>query len=215
MSPGPAACGVQTVNTVQTVKLADVPPLPWRNGGGSTQQLLAGPDAHAWQWRISVARITQHGPFSAYPGVERWFVVLAGTGVALNTGDRLVQVTPPSPPLQFDGAGAPGCTLLEGPTLDLNRMVRHDAGKGGLHSAAPGVPWACEAPHRALFCATPGHLQLDDEPALRAPAMSLLHSAQAGGQVWRWFADTPAASAAWWLHFAPQAVAGPHTMNPP
>jgi len=195
--------GDTAVHTVQTVRLADVPPQPWRNGGGSTQELLAGPDASAWQWRISVARITQDGPFSAYPGVQRWFVVLAGAGVALHLGQQLLHMTPASPPLPFDGADAPGCTLLDGPTLDLNLMLRQDAGTGALCTAAPGAPWQCSAPHRALFCTTPGHLQVDDEAAVRAPAMSLLHSTQARGQTWRWFADGPEATHAWWLHFDP------------
>jgi environmental stress-induced protein Ves len=191
---------------VHTVCLADVPAQPWRNGGGSTQALLAWPNADAWQWRVSVATITQDGPFSAYPGVARWFVVLAGAGVALQVGPQRVHMSPGDVALQFDGAAAPGCTLLGGATLDLNLMVRQDAGQGGLQAATPGVPWHGAAPHRALFCLAPGHLQVDDGPALRAPAMSLLHSSQASGQAWCWFGDdTPAR--AWWLHFEPLALA--------
>jgi environmental stress-induced protein Ves len=197
-----------------TVCLADVPAQAWRNGGGSTQELLAGPDATAWQWRISVATITQDGPFSAYPGVQRWFVVLAGAGVALQVAQRLVHVTPASPPLKFDGAAAPACTLLGGPTLDLNLMLRQDAGSGGMQVAEPGLPWHCEAPHRALFCSGPGHLQVNDAPAQRAPAMSLMHSAQAPGQAWRWFADD-AAAPAWWLHFEPHPRGTPPVDSKP
>lgn len=189
---------------VHTVCLADVPAQPWRNGGGSTQELLAWPDGTGWQWRISVATIAQDGPFSAFPGVQRWFVVLAGAGVALQLAHRLVRVTPASPPLRFDGAGAPGCTLLGGPTLDLNLMLRQDAGMGSMQVAAAGLPWLCAAPHRALFCSGRGQLQAGDEPAVRAPAMSLLHSAQASGQAWRWLADDTSAPA-WWLHFEPNS----------
>ncbi len=209
MTPGDTAA-----NRVRTVSLADTPPQPWRNGGGSTQELLAGPDACAWQWRISVARITQDGPFSAYPGVQRWFVVLAGAGVALHTAQRLVHVTADSPPLLFDGADAPGCTLLDGATLDLNLMLRPSAGSGGLHRAMAGAPWLSSAPHRALFCTGAGHLQVDDEPAVRAPAMSLLHSTQGSGQAWRWFAGSPEATA-WWLHFHPHAPPAQPTHTPP
>lgn len=195
------------VDTVLTVHLADVPPQPWRNGGGSTQPLLTWPSAEAWQWRVSVATITQDGPFSAYPLVQRWFVVLAGAGVALRLGERLVHVTPESPPLQFDGVDAPGCTLLQGSTLDLNLMLRPDAGQGGLCAAVPGTPWVCAAPQRALFCAGPGHLQVEGQAAVQAPAMSLLHSGHASGQTWRWFADDAGSARAWWLHFTPLAPA--------
>jgi environmental stress-induced protein Ves len=36
----------------------------------------------AWRVRISRADIDRDGPFSAYPGVERWFAVLPATGRA-------------------------------------------------------------------------------------------------------------------------------------
>lgn len=189
-----------------TVRLDSVPPQPWRNGGGSTQELLAWPSAAAWQWRISVARIAQDGPFSAFPGVQRWFVVLAGAGVALQLDEGWLQVTPESPPLQFDGAAARGCSLLAGATLDLNLMLRQDAGQGGLCAAVPGQPWISAAPHRALFCTGPGQLVVDAEAALHAPAMGLVHSTCASGQSWHWQADDASVTRAWWLHFDPQGA---------
>jgi hypothetical protein len=90
--------------------------------------------------------------------VQRWFAVLAGAGVALQLDEGWVLVTPESPPLQFDGAAAPGCSLLAGATLDLNLMLRQDAGQGGLCAAVPGQPWNSAAPHRVLFCTGPGQL---------------------------------------------------------
>jgi environmental stress-induced protein Ves len=154
-----------------------------------------------------VARIAQDGPFSAFPGVQRWFVVLSGAGVALQFGERPVHVTLSSPPLQFDGAAAPGCTLLDGATLDLNLMLRQDAGQGGLCAAVKGQPWVSTAPHRALFCTGPGQLLVDDEAAVHAPAMSLMHSNDARGQTWRWVADDAGNARAWWLHFEPDDTA--------
>jgi environmental stress-induced protein Ves len=63
------------------------PAQTWRNGGGSTRELLAWPEAGAWQLRISVAEITRDGPFSAFAGVQRWFAVLRGDGVRLRLGE--------------------------------------------------------------------------------------------------------------------------------
>ena len=65
------------------VRLIDVPGQAWRNGAGVTRELLARPSAADWRVRVSVADIDRDGPFSAYPGVERWFTVLKGTGVDL------------------------------------------------------------------------------------------------------------------------------------
>ena len=50
----------------------------WRNGGGRTRELLAWPDAADWKVRVSVADVESDGPFSAFPGVQRWFAVLEG-----------------------------------------------------------------------------------------------------------------------------------------
>jgi uncharacterized protein len=55
------------------VRTADVPAQPWRNGGGVTRTLLARPRGDAWQVRVSVADVAVNGPFSRFPGVERWF----------------------------------------------------------------------------------------------------------------------------------------------
>ena len=103
-------------------------PAPWKNGGGVTRELLRLPAASGddWTLRISVADIDADGPFSPFPGITRWFAVLEGAGVRLDFADRALNVSRGDSPLRFDGAEAPGCTLLDGPTRDLNVMVRSD-----------------------------------------------------------------------------------------
>jgi hypothetical protein len=105
---------------------ADAVPQPWRNGGGVTRELLCLPagSGHDWTLRISVADIEADGPFSAFPGITRWFAAVAGAGVRLGFRDAEIDVLPGDAPLCFDGAEAPGCTLLAGATRDLNVMVR-------------------------------------------------------------------------------------------
>ena len=101
-------------------------PVPWKNGGGVTRELLRLPadDTDDWTLRISVADIAADGPFSPFPGVTRWFAVLEGAGVRLAFPERTLNVQRGDAPLCFDGADGPGCTLLDGATRDLNVMVR-------------------------------------------------------------------------------------------
>jgi len=103
-------------------------PVPWKNGGGVTRELLRLPagSGDAWTLRISVADIAADGPFSPFPGITRWFAVLTGAGVRLGFPERTLNVRRGDSPLRFDGADAPACTLLDGPTRDLNVMVRSD-----------------------------------------------------------------------------------------
>ena len=113
----------------QHTALAEAAPLPWKNGGGTTRELLAWPPGVAdWHWRISVAQVEADGPFSVFEGVQRWFAVLDGAGVELALGQggavQIHSLTPQSEAFCFDGALPVNCSLLVGPTQDLNLMVR-------------------------------------------------------------------------------------------
>ncbi|MCA0212483.1 MAG: HutD family protein [Proteobacteria bacterium] len=106
------------------ISLADVQPQPWKNGGGTTRELLAWPSAALWQVRLSVAEVAADGPFSRFEGVRRAFAVLSGAGVRLVIDGQAHALTPASEPLAFDGAAGTQCTLLGGVTQDFNLMVR-------------------------------------------------------------------------------------------
>ena len=105
-------------------------PQAWRNGGGRTRELLAWPTPADWQVRISVADVEAPGPFSRFEGVERWFAVLEGDGVALRVGGGAQRLGTDSPAFRFSGDVPVDCDLLGGATRDLNLMV--DPGKGRL-----------------------------------------------------------------------------------
>ena len=121
--------------TWHVVNLIDVVPTPWKNGGGTTRELIAWPNSEHWVWRMSVAEVAQSGPFSRFDGVQRWFAVLGGVGVALTHERQRHLLTVNSAPLCFDGGRLTGCELLAGPTLDFNLMVR-TAGDGVESTAA-------------------------------------------------------------------------------
>jgi uncharacterized protein len=108
----------------QHVHLGDVPPSPWRNGGGVTRELLAWPDSQDWLWRLSVAEVARAGPFSRFVGVQRWFAVLGEGGVRLSLGGQTHVLTRRNAPLCFDGDVPIDCDLLDSATQDFNLMVR-------------------------------------------------------------------------------------------
>jgi environmental stress-induced protein Ves len=89
--------------TPRLIVLAATPPQPWRNGGGVTRELLAWPAGGQWQVRVSVAEIETDGPFSPFPGIERWFAVLEGGGVLLTIAGAEHRCRAGDPPLSFSG----------------------------------------------------------------------------------------------------------------
>jgi environmental stress-induced protein Ves len=106
------------------IHVLQCPTQPWKNGGGTTRELLTWPSKENWQLRISVADITQDGAFSAFAGITRSFAVIEGAGVNLKLRDGWRSVTKNSDPLQFAGNEAPDCKLIDGATRDLNVMWR-------------------------------------------------------------------------------------------
>jgi len=106
------------------VSLASTAAAPWRNGGGTTRELLAWPHGGEWSARISVADVAASGPFSSYPGVARWFAVLSGEGVRLRVDGREHVLGRDSQPFSFDGESATHCELRAGTTEDFNLMLR-------------------------------------------------------------------------------------------
>jgi environmental stress-induced protein Ves len=152
-APG-SGCLNDLKSTLHTARLQDAIRQPWRNGGGVTHELLAwAPERAAgahpagnaqhtnWVVRVSVADITQDGPFSAFPGIDRCFTVLQGAGVVLTLRGADLHLTPDSEPLAFDGADAPGCRLISGATRDLNLMVRQSTGRAWIQRAVAGQAW--------------------------------------------------------------------------
>ncbi len=159
--------------TWNIIQLAQVPPSPWRNGGGVTRELAAWPSAQDWVWRISVAEVQDNGPFSCFAGVQRCFAVLQGAGVRLRFASQQLDLTQASEPLSFDGADAVDCDLLDGATQDFNLMVRRDRGSASLQrvSGAKHFVLAAEKTVAVYANQTPVQLQAADE-ALLLPAHS-------------------------------------------
>lgn len=189
--------------TVRCIAASQVTAQVWRNGGGHTRELLAWPSAEAWSLRISLADIDADGPFSVFPGTVRWFTVVEGAGVMLSFGSSEHRVVRASAPLRFDGAQAPGCRLIDGPTRDLNLMVR--GGEGTMLAVASGAAWNDAFAMRGLYAAAPGRWTAGDESRdLEAGTLLWSEAAAAAPSPWHFAPRTPATTAsAWWLGFTP------------
>jgi hypothetical protein len=139
------------------VVASTVDPRPWRNGAGQTRELLVWPeDVTSWQMRISLASITRSGPFSPYPGVQRWLAVIEGNGVVLRMAGKEYRLDAASAPLHFGGDVPADCELLDGPTSDLNLMITD--GHGQMLPAVAGHTWECALQQCGLFTRTHGTL---------------------------------------------------------
>ena len=106
---------------------ATLPATPWKNGGGSTIEIVCQPpgaDMDNFDWRASIATISQAGPFSTFPGVDRTILLLDGAGVHLRGGGIDHRLDTPGVPFAFSGDVALGCELLGGASTDFNVMAR-------------------------------------------------------------------------------------------
>lgn len=112
---------------MRVIRHADCRPMPWKNGGGVTTEIMAWPPSaglDAFDWRISMAQVAAGGPFSVFPGIDRTLTVLEGTmRLAIEgVGERLL--SPQSQPCVFPGDVVTSAELVGGPVLDFNVMTR-------------------------------------------------------------------------------------------
>ena len=106
--------------------------MPWKNGGGETTEIFVSPPTGNFDWRVSIATVNGDGPFSAFVGYERHIMTLSGQGMVLDvTGCGKFDMEPLKP-FSFSGDAAVYGSLLHGPVLDFNLMVRRDFGRGIL-----------------------------------------------------------------------------------
>jgi len=104
---------------------ADYKRMPWKNGGGMTTELMNEPGDDGYAWRISIAEVTQSGPFSDFSDYDRTIMLLDGSGFTLEFEQRPTQRLAHSfEPFRFDGAWRTHCTLIDGPVRDFNLMAR-------------------------------------------------------------------------------------------
>ncbi|MCU8082678.1 HutD family protein [Shewanella sp. SM23] len=142
-------------NSIQLIRYQDCPSTPWKNGGGSTKQLLISPinaELTEFDYRISIASISSNGPFSLFNGIDRQLVILEGDGVELSIdsheGEKQInnlggeerilgdtdtteykRLTPTDSPFGFAGETSITSQLLGSNVIDFNVMTKRGAFK--------------------------------------------------------------------------------------
>ncbi len=106
----------------QVLRAKDYPRMPWKNGGGSTEEITrdAGTGLDGFGWRLSIADIGESGGFSTFAGYERVITVLQGDGMTLRVDGQDTRPLLPLEPFAFSGESQVSCTLLGGPIRDFN-----------------------------------------------------------------------------------------------
>jgi environmental stress-induced protein Ves len=90
---------------------------PWKNGRGTTIEMLRIERDGQLLLRLSRASVVEDGPFSLFPGMERNLTVLTGPGFRL-TGDSINLRCDPLVPVAFPGDVAVTATETNGKQSD-------------------------------------------------------------------------------------------------
>ncbi len=113
--------------------------IPWKNGKGMTTELAIseGGDVNHFDWRLSIAGVTEDGVFSNFTGIQRYLFLLSGNGIKLThqfssksyNAEKVSShcLLAPLDLATFDGGFITNATLIDGPITDFNLMVKQGA----------------------------------------------------------------------------------------
>ena len=128
--------------------------MPWRNGQGLTEEILALPEAagiDSFDWRLSIAHVGADGPFSLFPGIDRTIALLDGAGLALDLPEgQNVRLEAGGDPFTFPGEWAISGRNAAGPTIDLNIMTRRGRCRHAMRRLQLKKDTAFEVPARGV-----------------------------------------------------------------
>lgn len=129
---------------MEIVRAEECRVMPWKNGGGSTIEIAAGPPGASldgFDWRVSMARVASDGPFSHFAGIDRTLALVEGGGMELTIeGQGSVILSRGGDPLVFAGDVPVSARLLAGAITDLNVMTRRGRYTHQLLRLAPSKP---------------------------------------------------------------------------
>ncbi|RTY02700.1 HutD family protein [Pseudomonas sp. C 49-2] len=110
------------MSSVKVWRAAEYVRMPWKNGGGSTEEITrdAGAGLDGFGWRLSIADIAESGGFSTFAGYQRVITVIQGAGMALTVDGEEQRGLLPLQAFAFKGDSQVSCRLITGPIRDFN-----------------------------------------------------------------------------------------------
>ncbi len=124
---------------------------PWKNGGGTTVD-IAGENG---VWLFGRTPIVAPGPFSDYSGFDRLQVLVAGSGLALDTPAGEIDVRVPFRPVRFAGETPIVSRLEDGPVEVVNLIGARDRVRLDLVVLESDRRLSLPAGRHVIYC--PGH----------------------------------------------------------
>lgn len=167
---------------MRVLRAEDYRTKPWKNGQGTTRDILLWPAAEEFDIRVSLADIPPVSTFSAFPGITRHITRLSGSIMTLTFAHGEVERLDLMSPLTFDSGKAPHCEASGDEVRVLNVMTRATSWRSSVKPLAEGrhqavLPkdgvlllfavagrWTAEADTARASCA-PGETLLAASPA--------------------------------------------------
>ena len=101
--------------------------IPWKNGKGQTIELAINKEGtlEDFDWRLSMAQVTENGPFSDFSGYWRHLVLIEGEDITLtHDSDVRHHLRAQLQVASFDGGSHTEAALGAGPITDFNIITR-------------------------------------------------------------------------------------------
>ena len=106
--------------------------MPWANGRGTSYEIASDRiESGEWTWRLAMAPVNEDGPFSPIECVNRFLAVVEGAGMLMSVDRKKLQCLPMQV-VRFRGDAITEATLLDGPIMDINLMVRRKETEGEM-----------------------------------------------------------------------------------
>jgi uncharacterized protein len=107
-----------------------------------TRTVATGGGAHAleWDWRISIADITQNGPFSTFPKMDRQLTLIEGRGIVLKGVSGSMRLARIGDSVVFPGEETLHATLIDGSVRACNVIARRGVSAGTAQVHRSMVP---------------------------------------------------------------------------
>lgn len=137
---------------LRILRHSDYPSRPWKNGGGTTRDILVSPPGASldeFDWRLSLAQVDRDGPFSRFDNVDRTLVLLSGA-MTLHEPDRRIELVR-GEPVEFPGERAIDATLHGGATVDFNVMTRRGRASHNVERAIMGTRMNIQSSDRIVI----------------------------------------------------------------